>query len=167
MLTFDQAHELFRYNDETGKLYWKVNRTRKAAGREAGWTNKHGRTYYRRVEVDGKAYQVHRVIWLMIYGRWPFIGIDHRDGNGLNNRRYNIREATCDINLHNARMYRTNKSGVTGVYYDRSRQKWRAEVTSNQKTTHIGRFNDITEAEKARKQAAREHGFTERHGVAE
>src|SRR5699024_2586989 len=55
--------------------------------------------------------------------------VDHKDGNGLNNTKDNLR--TCDYkeNARNTRVTRNNTSGSVGVSYRKDRRKWRAYIT--------------------------------------
>ena len=48
---------------------------------------------------------------------------------------------------------RNNKSGATGVYWDKRRNNWYAQITYNKKTISLGAFTDFDEAVKARKKA--------------
>ena len=57
--------------------------------------------------------------------------IDHKDGNGLNNQRSNLRPATAPQNGANQGKHRNNKSGFKGV--SRWRLKWKAELEFNRK----------------------------------
>lgn len=50
--------------------------------------------------------------------------VDHRDGDGLNNVRSNIRVTTASGNNNNVRMRRDNTTGCTGVFEDRRRPKF-------------------------------------------
>jgi hypothetical protein len=77
--------------------------------------------------------------------------IDHRDGDGLNNQRYNLRSAT---DRQNSRGFRLKAPGATsrfrGVSWDASRQKWKAQgKTSTGKTLFLGRFEEEEQAAKA------------------
>ena len=85
--------------------------------------------------------------------------IDHRNGNGLDNRRSNLRPATHQQNMFNRRMRKDNTSGLIGVQWDARRNRWRARVKVNGTTLNFGRFKDPIEAALARDAAARElHG---------
>ena len=80
--------------------------------------------------------------------------VDHRDGNGLNNTRANIRVATPGQNRHNAKANRNSSSQHKGVTWDKARKKWHAQITVSKKKIHIGFFNDPIMAAKAYDEAA-------------
>jgi hypothetical protein len=83
------------------------------------WTLNLGRYANRRVEKNGKGkhYSMHRVILERKLGRPLAQGmvVDHINGNGLDNRRENLREATQAQNLRNLRLRSDNTSGYKGV----------------------------------------------------
>lgn len=79
--------------------------------------------------------------------------IDHIDGDGLNNRRSNLRLATNAQNQHNRRFHAGNKSGFKGVFWDPSRSQWMAQITLNGEKVYLGRFRDISDAVAARAKA--------------
>ena len=85
--------------------------------------------------------------------------IDHVDGNGLNNRRNNLRAATTAQNQRNQGIDRRNKSGVKGVWWVGSQQKWRAGITVDRKRYYLGSFSSKEDAAAAYDMAAaRLHG---------
>jgi hypothetical protein len=81
--------------------------------------------------------------------------VDHADGDGLNNRRSNLRVVTDVQNRMNSRTYKNNKSGFKGVHLHVGR--WVATIKVNNKSTHLGRFDTAEEAARAYDQAALEH----------
>lgn len=94
-----------------------------------------------------KTILMHRVI-LKITEKKIFI--DHRDRNGLNNQRYNLREATHKQNQSNAAPLIGKISKYKGVTYNRDKgrkKRWVANIFPNGKTVHIGHF--LTEEEAA------------------
>lgn len=80
--------------------------------------------------------------------------IDHRNGDGLDNRRRNTRRSTHSQNHANHRRQRNNTSGFTGVWWHAQRRKWSAEIKVNQKKINLGLFEDPITAAKARDRAA-------------
>jgi len=110
--------------------------------------------------IDGWPRQVrlHRLIMN------PGVGkvVDHRDGNKLNNRRDNLRVVQQAINClnHNNALRSNNQSGVRGVWYDNSREKWVAQITTLGGRRSLGRFALKEDAVKARIEAEKqERGF--------
>lgn len=75
--------------------------------------------------------------------------VDHKDGNGLNNTRANLRLATRTQNCQNQRVGRRNTSGVKGVSWDQSKNKWQVGIGIAGKRKHIGRFDSLSDAEAA------------------
>jgi len=77
---------------------------------------------------------------------------DHRDRDGLNNQRRNLRPATRSQNTANQRMRVDNTTGFRGIAPWNGR--WRAHVTVNRKQKHLGMFDTPEEAARARDIAA-------------
>lgn len=78
---------------------------------------------------------------------------DHADRNTLNNRKYNLREATSEENGRNKSLSVRNNSGVTGVYYRTDNNKWKSEIMVNYRNKSLGCFIYKEDAIKARLQA--------------
>lgn len=85
---------------------------------------------------------------------WPLV--DHANGNGLDNRRSNLREATNAQNSANSRLSRRSTSGLKGVTWYKRTSRWRAHITANQEQRHLGYFDDPIKAAKAYDTAALE-----------
>lgn len=81
--------------------------------------------------------------------------IDHRDGDGLNNCRLNLRRATKLQNQTNSKLRRDNSSGFKGVHSHKGR--WRAKIQVIGITIHLGVFQTAEEAALAYDAAARIH----------
>ena len=75
----------------------------------------------------------------------PGFVVDHIDGNGLNNRRSNLRICTQAQNLRN-RPGRVATSRFKGVSFDKRRNLWAACISENDRTIHIGCFDSEIEA---------------------
>lgn len=157
MVTQSRLRELFDYQD--GNLIRKIktaNRTK--PGEIAGTLNigNRGKEYIN-ITVDGKRYKAHRLIWIWHYGHISKPEIDHIDGNGLNNRIENLREATRYENAKNLKKHPSSKSGVTGVSFCKDRNKWQCYIQINGKRVSLGRFESIDDAIFTRKQAEQKH----------
>lgn len=77
--------------------------------------------------------------------------IDHLcTENKFDNRKSNLRIVTHMDNMCNRKISSNNTSGVSGVYYSKSKQKWIADITRNKKRITKS-FNTKGEAVKYRK----------------
>lgn len=141
-ITQDLVKHLFEYRD--GILYWKnPTATRVKQGQAAGRIGKRG---YLDTNINYKKYKNHRIIFLMFNGYLPEI-VDHIDNNRLNNRIENLRAATMSQNLHNAKLSKSNKSGVKGVSWEKNRKAWKAEVVVNGATKRVRGMQSLELAE--------------------
>lgn len=158
-LTQDLLHELFEYRD--GDLIWKVSTNSRApAGKIAGTVRPAG---YRGIQINGKLYLAHRLIFLMHSGYLPRF-IDHIDNDQSNNRIENLRAATQIENLWNQAINSSNTSGFKGVVFHKATGKWRAQVQKDNKR-HWGGYHDTAEKANEAAIALREklHGEFVRH----
>lgn len=83
--------------------------------------------------------------------------VDHRDGDGLNNRRKNLRPATHQQNLANQRIRKGGTSRFKGVCWSERYNKWRVTIKKNYRQLYLGRFSDEIEAARAYDAAALKH----------
>lgn len=85
--------------------------------------------------------------------------VDHRDGDGLNEQRLNLRIATNAENVRNGKKQKNNTSGFKGVSLVKSSGKYEAQIAYKNKTFHLGKYSTPTEAAKIYNQKAIElHG---------
>lgn len=137
MINKDYALKIFDYVD--GELHWKITKSNRAIkGKKINSLNKK----YKTVFLDGKRYLVHRIIFLMHYGYLPKY-LDHIDGNPLNNKIENLREADINQNGYNSKIQKNNKSGVKGVYFNKLSKKWMVRLNVDGVTKYFGTYNDI------------------------
>jgi hypothetical protein len=110
-----------------------------------------GKTFYAaaRARPDGGPEIIHLHTFLT---GWPLT--DHRNGNGLDNRRANLREATKSQNAANRGLDRNNTSGFKGVYWNKAERKWQAHIQVDGKKRTLGRFPDPEDAARAYDAAA-------------
>jgi len=81
------------------------------------------------------------------------IEVDHKDGNGLNNQRSNLRNATTAQNRHNSLTPIDNTSGFKGVSWNKRHKRWTAYITAFGKRRFLGQFRDKEEAIQVRAKA--------------
>jgi hypothetical protein len=91
--------------------------------------------------------------------RFPKNRIDHRDGNGLDCRKHNLREATCSQNAMNQRFRKNNTTGFRGVVFIRDGRKkpYRVMIRVNRKHIFVGSCETAVEAAKAYNDASHKH----------
>ena len=80
--------------------------------------------------------------------------IDHISGDGLDNRKCNIRVCTRSENPINRRVNINNLSGYKGVSWFKPEQKWRAQIQYKKVVYHLGCFEQRIDAAKAYNEAA-------------
>jgi len=83
----------------------------------------------------------------------PSIDVDHRDHNGLNNQRYNLRKTVRGEHDGNRRKTH-GSSQYKGVSWSKDKGKWRACIRI-ERTVHLGYFSDEVTAAHAYDEAAR------------
>ena len=125
--------------DEASKHKWYLHR---------GYTHN---TLYARTNT-GKYHTLHRLVLKAPKGSM----IDHINGNGLDNRRENLRFCTKQQNQANQKQNKGNSSGYKGVAEASNCSKWRAYIRHNYKQIHLGNHNTPEEAARAYDAKAKE-----------
>ncbi len=118
----------------------------------------------------GKAYaKDHRSVAMHSFILGGVKGVDHGDGDGLNNQRYNLRPANQipaktttrtpqDIqNSHNRRKRKGTHSLFKGVSWHGDTGKWAAYIKVNGRQKHLGLFRDDVDAAQVYNFMAEEH----------
>ena len=140
ILTQDYLLNIFKYKD--GELFYQ-NKTHKFSkikiGDKAGCLYANG---YLSVKIQGKPYSLHRIIFMMFYGFFPK-AVDHIDGNKLNNKIENLREADFITNGYNRKLGINNTSGYKNVVWSKKLKKWRVTFMVEKKFKDLGYFEDL------------------------
>lgn len=87
---------------------------------------------YAQAYVDGKHVYMHK---MLIPG--PHI-VDHRDRDGLNNQKHNLRRCSKSQNSVNSKLSSTNTSGLRGAFWHEGAQKWMAQVHVDGRSVYLG-----------------------------
>lgn len=82
--------------------------------------------------------------------------IDHENHNGLHNYKSNLRPCTNSQNNMNQLPRKNCSSKYKGVYRNKERNKWIAQIRINDKTFNLGSFTDEIKAAKAYNNKAKE-----------
>lgn len=138
-LSADYVRSVLDYRPETGELVWAVAKGRRVrAGGVAGHLNGNGYVY---VRIEGVLYLAHRLVWLIHYDQWPKDQIDHINGDRVDNRIENLREATNAENHQNKSSRINSSSRFVGVHWEPRYGKWQAQITLNGKQKYLGSFH--------------------------
>jgi hypothetical protein len=137
IITQEYLREIFDYKD--GHLYWKITTKKIKLNQRAGTID--GRGYFA-TGLNLKLYKNHRLIYFMHHGYLPKF-IDHIDGNKLNNKIENLREATASQNQQNIKLQKNNTSGYKNVYWHKKPKKWCVALKINKVLKYFGFYKDI------------------------
>lgn len=98
----------------------------------------------RSAKVNGRQETIflHRVIMKTPKG----LEVDHKDWNGLNCQKYNMRNCLHSDNVKSRRLPKINTSGYKGVYYCKWNNKWCPAISINKSTKRLGYFDTAKEA---------------------
>jgi hypothetical protein len=173
LLTKEIVREFLDYDTETGILTWRY-RDRKWFKTDRSckiWnTQFSGKEAFTALSSDGyfcgrildKRYQAHRIIWLLMTGKWPE-EVDHINHDKKDNRQLNLREVSHQENGKNQSKQK-NRIGYTGISWYKRYDKWRAYIKIDDKNISLGYFNLLEDAIMARKAAELKYGFHKNHG---
>ena len=79
---------------------------------------------------------LHLPLHQLIMGKPPIeYQVDHKFGDKLDNRKYNLRFATNSQN-------QMNRKNVKGYYWNKQTKKWQTQIMLNGKSIHLGSFTD-------------------------
>lgn len=171
-VTLERAKEYFDLDPKTGIFYHKPRpreqfasksayvQNQKRAGKQAHAVNRS--SGYVILRIDKTDHLAHRIAWLMVHGElptWPKCEIDHINGDRSDNRIENLRRVDRLQNCRNLGKNSRNTSGVTGVFWEGSKNLWRARICVNNVRIYLGMFKNIEDAKAARAEAEEFYGF--------
>lgn len=168
--TYEDISKAVSYDPETG-LFTRIGPSpgavrrvqKRKLGQPIGSPMLRG---YVGIPLSGRTYYAHRLAFLLMTGSIPEF-IDHRDGDGMNNRWENLRGCTKSQNMANRGPSIKSTSGIKGVYLTKSTGRWRAQIIANNRTIHLGYYADRDAAAAAYNSASREHFGEFAHSTAQ
>lgn len=122
------------------------------------WFAQKGRSTYYAVRltphINGKQHAIamHRVLLGLREGDGVFS--DHCNGNGLDNRIFNLRTCSNSQNRMNSLIQSNNTSGYKGVSWHKGHKKWQSYITVDRKKVALGNFFCLIKAAKVYDEAA-------------
>jgi hypothetical protein len=156
----NHLREVLHYDPDSGIFTWRYKNgdTRE----EKIWNTRYGGKRAGTIAPSGylliftrrSSRRAHRLAFALMNGGFPKLSIDHINGDRLDNRWSNLREATKSLNAQN-RHVRSEKNpyGVHGITYYDSVGKWRARIKVNGSEINLGYYDSVHDAVKARKNA--------------
>jgi hypothetical protein len=107
---------------------------------------------YAASSINGRVVLMHRLISNAPEG----MEVDHINGDGLDNRKDNLRICTSKQNHYNHKLLANNKSGYNGVSKTPF-NTWHTCISVNNKTVHLGTYKNKEDAALAYNMAAKEY----------
>jgi hypothetical protein len=171
-ITQQELLSLLSYDPSSGNFRWaKTASSRAQEGSLAGTVMPTKAGGYVVISLTSAGVQrrilAHRLAFLYMDGAlpdFPDVVVDHIDGNGLNNAWANLRLVDHRGNSCNQKLRSTNSSGVNGVSWDKSMQKFEVYVWDHGTKRHIAYTDDLEEAAALREQAEGDLGYHPNHG---
>lgn len=119
------------------------------------WTYHPSNYAYRHESVNGKIIRVYLHRFLLGDNILSGFVVDHINGNGLDNRKQNLRIVTNKQNTRNTQKQKRHTSSIyKGVCWDKSRQKWIVHIEVDGHQKYLGRFSSERDAAIAYNKAA-------------
>lgn len=152
--------DLFTWDLEAGKLFWRTppKRHPRLLNQEAGGSRvNHGGKFYWVIKIEGKAHKRGRLIFFIANGRWPHPCVDHINGDSLDDRIKNLREATITQNAWNHSKRAKQSDLPMGVRLIKASGKYQARIAVNKRMIHLGVFSCPSSASATYQAARKEH----------
>ena len=116
-------------------------------GMEAGCSRKgHSGKHYWVIRIDGVSHKRGHLVFLIVHGRFPSPCLDHINGDSLDDRPCNIREATILQNAWNHKPHARRIKLPMGVRIISCSGRYQARISYKKKQIHLGAFDTPEEA---------------------
>lgn len=143
---FWKERPLSHFKDERAMKKWNTRYSFKKAGYKVKVYKSDSLEYWR-LSLDNHPYDAHKIIWVWVHGEYATL-IDHIDGDGLNNKLLNLREASVSQNVRKGKIQRNNTSGHKGVSFRKDTNKWSVRLKVNGSYKSLGSYSDKEYASK-------------------
>lgn len=156
LVSAERLRDLLMYEPETGVFTNRVTRNaRSCAGAISGSPDADG---YLLVCLEWRTYKLHQLAFLYMTGEWPTGLVDHKDTCRSNNAWANLRDVSHSINSQNRRTsYSNSGTGLLGTSFDKTKNKYVAQISINGKQTNLGRYATAEIAHQVYLEAKRKH----------
>lgn len=161
-LTQAELKEYLSYDPLTGLFTYIKAKSGIHVGQVAGSINGHG---YIIIKIRGQSYHAGRLAFLYMTGAFPKNLVDHIHKIRTDNRWAELQDITNQENCRKKGMNKNNKSGVTGVRWNKKLNKWQVTLRVDGRNKHFGVFVELCDATLAIQKAKRENGYNANHGV--
>lgn len=162
-MNIEEISKRVSYDPITGKLHRIKDKHGEGIKREITTIANNGYIYF---SFDRKVYLAHRFAWFSCFGGDISKQIDHINGNRLDNRLGNLRLVSATENNKNLKLNSKSSTGIMGVHFHPSNNKWRVSIHNNSKKVELGYHFSFLDACCARKSAEVKYGYHENHGRA-
>jgi hypothetical protein len=106
-----------------------------------------------RINGKSKTIQMHQIIMGNVKNKI----IDHKNMNGIDNRKCNLRFCTYSENRMNTQARKDNKSGLKGVSFFKNINRWIARIMITDKSIYLGCYKTAKKAHLAYCEAAKKY----------
>lgn len=141
---FKQFDAVVQTDLEAGKIYWAKHHKSTLIGVECGTSVVFHRTPYRIIRFQGRNIRAHRFLFWKYHGYIVDI-IDHKNGNGLDNTKGNLRESDATANALNHHAPVRSRTGEMGIYKTKI-DSYQVQRKIAGKVVSFGTYTTIEEA---------------------
>ena len=128
---------------------WRRGLPKDCVGKRAGNSHHSG---YKYLKIKGTLYGEHRLVWLMVEGKFPDGELDHKDLDKENNCYDNLRNATRNENCANRPGW--SSTGFKGVVKNKRGKPFFAYIRVDKQRINLGNFDKAEDAARAYDAAA-------------
>lgn len=152
------------YDPETGVFIREASVFHSKKGSVAGSSDSYG---YRCIKIGSRKFKAHILAFVFMTGSRPPEFVDHINGDPADNRWVNLRACSQSENLRNTALRSDNKTGLHGVHWDISMNRWVATIRESEGRKKRKNFTSFLDAVAWRKSQELLHGYSVGHGRAE